>query len=107
MTKLGQLRDAEERARLEIDKAEREAQRIRLSIPDLLQEESRKNTERLREIARQEEEKVSAEIEGLRKELETVSGERIEKLSRKREELAASAAGFLEDYISRGGEDAE
>ncbi len=40
MSKLGELHREEKKAQLEVEKAEKDAQKIRMSIPDLLAEQS-------------------------------------------------------------------
>jgi hypothetical protein len=105
MTKLGQLRDAEENARLEIEKAEKEAQRIRLSIPDLLEEKSREGRGRLEQMARTDEEAVDEEISGLAARLEKETEKKLGELASKEGELSKAAAEKLQEFIHRSGEE--
>ncbi|MBN2586518.1 MAG: hypothetical protein JXA64_10985 [Candidatus Fermentibacteraceae bacterium] len=105
MTKLGQLREAEEKAQLEIDRAEKEAQRIRLSLPDLLEEKSRESRDRLVEIERSEGEKVEGRISDLSAELEKETDDRLRELSSRKEELEKVATRLLEEFILRSGKE--
>ena len=104
MTKLGQLREAEEKAQLEIEKAEKEAQKIRLSIPELKEEESRQHDLRLKEIASDEERKVEKLIEDLSRELREKGSEKLSKLAVYRTQLEEAAVNSLRDFIRNSGQ---
>jgi hypothetical protein len=105
MTKLGQLREAEENARLEIEKAEKEAQRIRLSLPDLLEEKSRENRDRLSKIRIKDEEAVDREVSELAGRLEEDTEIKLRELAAKEEELHEAASARLRNFILRSGEE--
>jgi hypothetical protein len=105
MTKLGQLREAEEKAQLEIDRAEKEAQRIRLSLPDLLEEKSRESRDRLIEIERNEGEKVDGKISDLADKLERETEDKLRELSYRKEELEKFTTKLLEGFILRSGKE--
>ncbi len=105
MTKLGQLREAEEKAQLEIDRAEKEAQRIRLSLTDLLEEKSRESRDRLVEIERSEGQKVDGKISDLAKKLERETEDKLRELSYRKEELEKVATKLLEGFILRSGKE--
>lgn len=104
MTKLGELREAEEKARQEVEKAEKEAQRIRMSLPDLMEEKSRENTLRIEEISAGEEEKVERVISELREDLEAETEKRMGRLASMQEDLDRAAANGLEKFIIRSAE---
>lgn len=105
MTKLGQLREAEERAQREIDRAEKEAHGIRMSLPDMMEEESRRYREKLEELSREEERKVAVTIEELARELEKETESKLEALSSRRSDLESSAEERLRAIILDSGKE--
>ncbi len=102
MTKLERLREAEEKARREIEKAEKEAQRIRLSLPDLYKAERRKMEKKLEEEARVIGERVEKRLEEIRRELEAEMNRRVKDLSARRESLEVAAEERLRRIILAG-----
>jgi len=104
MAKLGQLREAEERAQLEIEKAEREAQRIRLSIPDLIEDQEKERDGRLMEIARRREAEIQEKTESLREKLTKVSEGQLEKIESHGPELRKEAVERLRAIILNSGD---
>ena len=105
MTKLGQLREAEENARLEIEKAEKEAQRIKLSLPDLLEQKSRDNRDRLANIQSKDEEAVDREVSELASRLEKDTDSKLRELEAREGELLEAASARLRKFILRSGEE--
>jgi len=107
MSKLEELRIEEDRAQIELEKAEKEAQRIRLSIPELIEEESRKRENKLKEFAQRE----KAQIEEITSELATGLGNETEKklkeLAENSEILEKAATEYLKKYILKSGALAE
>lgn len=104
MTKLEELREAEEKARLRIEKAEKEAHKVRLSIPDGKEEQKGKVLDRLDEISRREEQKTEEKTSNLRESLEKTTEEKLKELSGWRDRLEKSATAELERFIARSGE---
>ncbi len=107
MSKLGELRREEEKAQLELEKAEREAQKIGISIPGLLEEQNRERQEQLREIARQAEAEVEIEIEKLSMSLSSGTEEQLRKLAEKKEVLEKAATERLREYILKSGSESK
>lgn len=104
MTKLEQLREAEEKAQLQIEKAEREAQRVRLSIPAGKEEQKRTVLDRLDEIEGREEKKTQEKTKRLRDRLEITTEKRLKEMAGWRDELEKSATEGLERFIEKSGE---
>lgn len=104
MTKLEQLRKAEENARLQIEKAEKEAQKVRLSIPDVKEEQKGKVLDRLNEISLREEQKIEENTSKLRDRLEKATEERLKELAGGRDRLEKSATEGLARFIAKSGE---
>jgi vacuolar-type H+-ATPase subunit H len=107
MTKLEQLREAEKNARLQIEKAEKEAQRMKLSIPDLLNKKDQEKDEKLSEIAESREAEISSKVDALRDELQRKSSSSMEKLLSSEEELTDAATDFLEKFVLESGKEDE
>ena len=105
MSKLGELRREEEKARLELDKAEKEAQKIRMSIPDLQEEQRRERNEQLVEIARIAEAEVSKKITGISETLAAKTEEKLGRLAENEEILEKAATERLREYILKSGSD--
>ncbi|OPL19692.1 MAG: hypothetical protein AVO35_01590 [Candidatus Aegiribacteria sp. MLS_C] len=103
MTKLGQLREAEEKAQQEIDRAEKEAHRIRMSIPDLMEEQTRRYRDRLEELERSGEQEVAGRIEELSRNLEKETESRLKELSSHGMDLESAAEERLRGIILDSG----
>jgi DNA integrity scanning protein DisA with diadenylate cyclase activity len=101
MSKLGELREEEEIAQLELEKAAKEAQKIEMSIPDLLEEQRRDKEILLKEIVKKAEAEVEKRIEELSESLLSDTEERLSMLSGKEEALEKAATENLRDYILR------
>lgn len=104
MTKLEQLRGAEEKARLQIEKAEKEAQKVRLSIPDGKEEQKRKVHRRLNEIARKEEQNIEEKTSKLRDGLEKKTDDRLKGMEGYQARLEKSATESLARFIDNSRE---
>ncbi len=103
MSKLGELHREEKEAQLELEKAEKEAQKIRMSITDLLAEQSEDKEKQLKEITMAAEAEVEKKILALS---DSLSGDTQEKLSRlyeKEEILEKAATASLREYILSSG----
>ena len=103
MSKLGELHSEEEKAQLELDKAEMEAKRIQMSIPDQLEEQSRERDEQLKKIALLAEAEVEKKIAALSEILAVETKEKLSQLVGKVEILEKAATESLREYILRGG----
>ncbi len=103
MSKLGELHREEEKAQLEMEKAEKEAQRIRMSIPDLLDEQIIERDEQLKKIARLAEAEVNEKIAALSDNLAVETEEKLRQLAGKEAILEKAATKSLREYILRSG----
>ncbi len=99
MSKLGELRIEEDKAKMELEKAEKEAQRIRLSIPELLEEESRKRETGLKEFAKKEEAQIEKRTSELTASLYDETKRKLEKLAENSGILEKAATEHLRKYI--------
>ncbi|RKZ05656.1 hypothetical protein DRQ25_15670 [Candidatus Fermentibacteria bacterium] len=103
MSKLGELHREENKAQLELEKAEREAQRIRKSIPDLLDEKSMERDDDLKEIARLAEAEVEKKVIALSDRLAGETEEKLNQLAVKKDILEKAATASLREYILSSG----
>lgn len=103
MSKLGELRKEEENAQLELEKAGKEAQKIEMSIPDLLEEQSRDKDILLKGIAEKAEIEVEKRVNALSEKLSSETEEKLRQLSIKKETLEEAATENLRNYILRSG----
>jgi len=103
MSKLGELRKAEENAQLELEKAGKEAQKIEMSIPDLLDEQNRDKDILLKGIVEKAEIQVEERIDVLSESLSSETEEKLRRLSTKEEILVKAATENLRNYILRSG----
>jgi len=103
MSKLEELRREEDKARLEFEKAEKEAQRIRMSIPDILDEKSREKENELKEFSRLEMVKIEEKTADLAKNLSSETEKELEELSRKMDILERAAEKHLKKRILTSG----
>ncbi|MCD4701163.1 MAG: hypothetical protein K8S24_04820 [Candidatus Aegiribacteria sp.] len=103
MSKLGELHSEEKKAQLELEKAEKEAHMIQMSIPDLLDEQNRERDEQLKEIARLAETEVEKKIAMLSESLAIETKKKLSQLAEKTEILEKAATESLRKYILRSG----
>ncbi|MCK5115939.1 MAG: hypothetical protein KAR44_05025 [Candidatus Aegiribacteria sp.] len=103
MSKLGELHREEKEAQLELEKAEKEAQKIRMSIPDLLAEQSAAKEKQLKKITMAAEAEVEKNILALSDNLSGVTQEKLSRLSEKKEILEKAATASLRKYILSSG----
>lgn len=103
MTKLEQLREAEENAQLQIEKAEKDAQGIRFAIPDLLEKKSREHDERLVEIEKTGTSEIDERISRLSEDLEKEAEKKMKMISKYGEELRNSAVEIIGELILKSG----
>ncbi len=99
MLKLGELHREEEKAQLELEKAEKEAQKIQMSIPDLLDEQSKERDDQLKKIARLADAEVEKNIAKLSESLAIETKEKLSQLAGKIEILEKAATKSLREYI--------
>jgi len=99
MSKLGALRKAEDEAKIEVEKAEKEAQRIRISIPELLEEQSREKENQLKAIVTMEKEKVDKKTVQLAESLTDQTQKKLEELAEKSDILEKAATEQLKNII--------
>ncbi len=103
MSKLGELRREEEIAQLELEKAEKEAQRIKMSVQDLMDEQSSERDEQLKKITLLAEVEVEKKIIELSEKLTVETKEKLSQLEEKKEVLEKAATESLKEYILRSG----
>ena len=99
MSKLGELHREEKKAQLEVEKAEKEAQKIRMSIPDLLCEQSIEKEKQLKKIIQVAEAEVEQKITALSDSLSGETEEKLNRLTEKEEVLEKAATASLREYI--------
>lgn len=104
MGKLEKIREAEKKAQLLLEKAEKEVRRIRLSIPDLLEKQDRKLEEKLEQVEEKEEKKSHESIKKLKARLERKTERNLEALEKYDHELETAATSELRSYILKSGE---
>ncbi|NOQ21241.1 MAG: hypothetical protein GQ565_01150 [Candidatus Aegiribacteria sp.] len=105
MSKLGELHREERKAQQELEKAEKEAQKIRMSIPDLLHQQSVERDEQLKKITRLAEAEVEKKIIALSDKLAGETEKKLNQLAGKEEILEkAATAGLRECILSSGSE---
>ena len=103
MSKLGELHREEKEAQLELEKAEKEAQKIRMSIPDLLAEQSAEKEKQLKKITMTAEVEVDKKILALSDSLSGETQKKLSRLSEKEEILEKAATARLREYILSSG----
>ena len=104
MGKLEKIREAEKKAQLLLEKAEKEARQIRLSIPDLLEKQDRKLAEKLEQMKSNERKKSDAEIKKLEDRLKRKTERNLEKIGEYEDELEKAATEELRSFILKSGE---
>ncbi len=103
MSKLGELHSEEKKAQLELEKAEKEAQKIRMSLPDLLAEQSVEYEKQLNKITRFAEEEVEKKILALSDSLSGETEEKLDRLAEKKNILEKAATSILRENILNSG----
>jgi len=103
MSKLGELHSEEKKAQQELENAQKEAQKIRMSLPDLLAEQSVENEKQLKNIIRIAEEEVDRKILLLSDSLSGETEEKLNRLAEKRDILEKAATASLREYILSSG----
>ena len=103
MSRLGELQSEEKKAQLELEKAEKEAQKIRMSIPDLLDSQNAEREEQLKKIALLAEAEVDKKIITLSDSLSGETEEKLNQLAEKKEILEKAATASLREYILSSG----
>lgn len=103
MSKLGELRVEEEKAQLELEKAEKEAQRIRMSIPDLQDEQSKEKDDQLKATIQKEQTEVERKTVELAKSLTAETEKKLQKLAESSDILEKAATEQLKEYILLSG----
>ncbi len=103
MSKLGELHREEKKAQLEVEKAEKEAQKIRMSIPDLLAEKSIEKEKQLKKIIQVAEAEVENKITALSDSLSGETEDKLNRLTKKEEVLEKAATASLREYILSSG----
>ena len=99
MSKLGELRREEDKAQLELEKAEKEAQRIRMSIHDLQDEQSREKDDQLKAIVQKEQAEVERKTGELEKSLTDETEMKLKVLAENSDILEKAATKQLKEYI--------
>ncbi|MCD4776314.1 MAG: hypothetical protein K8S15_09735 [Candidatus Aegiribacteria sp.] len=99
MSKLGELHMEEDRAQLELEKAEKEAQRIRMSIPDLQDEQSKEKDDQLKATVQKERAEVERKTDELAKSLTAETEKKLQKLAESSDILEKAATEQLKEYI--------
>ena len=103
MTRLGELHREEKEAQLELENAEKEAQKIRMSIPDLLDSQNEERDEQLNEITQIAEAEVEKKIIDLSNSLRGETEKKLELLTGEEEILEKAATSSLREYIMSSG----
>ena len=103
MSKLGELHSKEKKAQLELENAQKEAQKIRMSLPDLLAEQSVEKEKQLMNIIRIAEEEVDRKILLLSDSLSGETEEKLNRLAEKKDILEKAATVSLREYILSSG----
>ena len=99
MSKLGELQRAEDEAKIEVEKAEKEAQRIRISISELLQEQSLEKDNQLKATVTKEKEKVDSRTVELAESLTSQTEKELAELAEKSDILEKAATEHLKKII--------
>jgi len=99
MSKLGELRREEEKAQLELKRAEKEAQRIIMSIPDLQDEQSKGINDLLKATVQKEQAEVERKTNELAKNLTAETEKKLKVLAEKSDILEEAATKQLKEYI--------
>ncbi len=103
MTRLGELHREEKEAQQELENAEKEAQRIRVSIPDLLDSQNEERDEQLNEITQIAEAEVEKKIIDLSNSLRGETEKKLKLLTGKEDILEKAATASLREYIMSSG----
>lgn len=103
MSKLGELHREEEKAQVELEKAEKEALRIQMSIPDQLEAQSIERADQLKKIAQIAEAEVAEKITALSESLAIETTEKLGQLAEKTDILEKAATESLREYILKFG----
>ena len=99
MSKLGELRREEEKAQLMLEKAEKEVQRIKMSIPDLREEQNRTKDDQLKTTMQKERSEVKRKTEELAKNLTAETEKKLKALDENSDILEKAATVKLKEYI--------
>lgn len=103
MSKLGELHREEKEAQLELENAEKDAQKIRVSIPDLLDSQNEERDEQLNEIIRVAEAEVEKKIIDLSNSLRGETEKKLKLLAGKEDVLEKASTESLREYIMNSG----
>lgn len=103
MSKLGELHREETEAQHELEKAEKEAQKIRMSIQDLLDSQNLERDEQLKKITQLAEEEVEKKIIELSNSLRSETEKKLNRIAGKKEILESAATASLREYILSSG----
>ena len=103
MTRLGELHKEEKEAQLELENAEKEAQKIRVSIPDLLDSQNEERDEQLNEITQIAEAEVEKKIIDLSNSLRGETEKKLKLLTGEEDILEKAATASLREYIMSSG----
>ncbi len=103
MSRLGELHREEIEAQQELEKAEKEAQKIRMSIPDLLEEQSVEKEKQRKKITKASEAEVEKKIIALADNLSVETEEKLNRLAGKAHILEKAATASLREYILSSG----
>ncbi|RKZ11259.1 hypothetical protein DRQ25_00145 [Candidatus Fermentibacteria bacterium] len=103
MTRLGELHREEKEAQLELENAEKEAQKIRVSIPDLLDSQNEERDEQLNEITQIAEAEVDKKIIDLSNSLRGETEKKLKLLTGEEAILEKAATASLREYIMSSG----
>lgn len=99
MAKLEELRKGEERAVQELEQAQKDAQRTKLSITATIEEMKQREDENLKNVAKEAFETVKQKIDQLAKDLSLETIRKLELLEQNREKLEKAATENLRNYI--------
>ena len=103
MSKLGELHREEKEAQLVLEKAEKEAQKIRVSIPDLLNSQIEERDEQLNKITSDGQAEVDKKIIKLSNSLKGETEKMLKQLTVQEEILEKAATASLREYIMSSG----
>jgi VIT1/CCC1 family predicted Fe2+/Mn2+ transporter len=103
MSKLGELHREEKEAQQELEKAEKEAQKIRMSIPDLLNSQNDERDKQMNRITLAAEAEVEKKIIELSNSLRGETEDLLNQLAGKEEILEKAATASLREYIMSSG----
>ena len=103
MTRLGELHREEKEAQLELENAEKEAQKVRVSIPDLLNSQNEERDEQLNEIKQIAEADVEKKVIDLSNSLRDETEKKLKLLTGEEDILEKAATASLREYIMSSG----